>query len=377
MVVSTSVLSVEMFSKFKKLTYRVLLIGNIIVVLLMLLVGNIGRLNPVDYPSLANLGLGFPILLVFNLVFLVVWCFCRLRSIWLPLLGFILCYGPIRTYSPFNFPEDKPHGSIKVLSYNVFMFSSWDEPHGAKNPIVDYIVKSKADIVCLQEAQARLDNSDQIYSTLKKHYPYFKLMIKKHPGADYIVLLSKYPVLWQDTIPYGSSSNQSVAYMLDIKGTKTLVVNNHFESNGLSSGDKEGFKTLVKGELKTDEAKKQSVHLIKKLGDVSARRAPQAEAVARFVKKYLDKQIAVILCGDFNDSPLSYTHHVISKELNDCYVESGNGPGISYHKSGMYFRIDHIFCSDDFESYGAKVDNSVTTSDHYPIYCWLKYRPKP
>ena len=374
---STSVLSVEMFSKFKKLTYRVLLIGNIIVVLLMLLVGNIGRLNPVDYPSLANLGLGFPILLVFNLVFLVVWCFCRLRSIWLPLLGFILCYGPIRTYSPFNFPEDKPHGSIKVLSYNVFMFSSWDEPHGAKNPIVDYIVKSKADIVCLQEAQARLDNSDQIYSTLKKHYPYFKLMIKKHPGADYIVLLSKYPVLWQDTIPYGSSSNQSVAYMLDIKGTKTLVVNNHFESNGLSSGDKEGFKTLVKGELKTDEAKKQSVHLIKKLGDVSARRAPQAEAVARFVKKYLDKQIAVILCGDFNDSPLSYTHHVISKELNDCYVESGNGPGISYHKSGMYFRIDHIFCSDDFESYGAKVDNSVTTSDHYPIYCWLKYRPKP
>ena len=377
MVVSTSVLGVEMFSKFKKLTYRVLLIGNVIVVLLMLLVGNIGRLNPVDYPSLANLGLGFPILLVFNLVFLVVWCFCRLRSIWLPLLGFILCYGPIRTYSPFNFPEDKPHGSIKVLSYNVFMFSSWDEPHGAKNPIVDYIVKSKADIVCLQEAQARLDNDDQIYSTLKKHYPYFKLMIKKHPGADYIVLLSKYPVLWQDTIPYGSSSNQSVAYMLDIKGTKTLVVNNHFESNGLSSGDKEGFKTLVKGELKTDEAKKQSVHLIKKLGDVSARRAPQAEAVARFVKKYLDKQIPVILCGDFNDSPLSYTHHVISKELNDCYVESGNGPGISYHKSGMYFRIDHIFCSDDFESYGAKVDNSVTTSDHYPIYCWLKYRPKP
>ena len=377
MVVSTSVLGVEMFSKFKKLTYRVLLIGNIIVVLLMLLVGNIGRLNPVDYPSLANLGLGFPILLVLNLVFLGVWCFCRLRSIWLPLLGFILCYGPIRTYSPFNFPEDKPHGSIKVLSYNVFMFSSWDEPHGAKNPIVDYIVKSKADIVCLQEAQARLDNGDQIYSTLKTHYPYFKLMIKKHPGADYIVLLSKYPVLWQDTIPYGSSSNQSVAYMLDIKGTKTLVVNNHFESNGLSSGDKEGFKTLVKGELKTDEAKKQSVHLIKKLGDVSARRAPQAEAVARFVKKYLDKQIPVILCGDFNDSPLSYTHHVISKELNDCYVESGNGPGISYHKSGMYFRIDHIFCSDDFESYGAKVDNSVTTSDHYPIYCWLKYRPKP
>lgn len=366
-----------MFSKFKTLTYRMLLTGNIIVILLMLFVGNIGRFNPVDYPLLANLGLGFPILLVFNLIFLVVWCFLRLHTIWLPLLGFLLCYGPIRTYSPFNFPEDKPHGSIKVLSYNVYMFSSWSEPDAKKNPIVDYIVKSKADIVCLQEAQATLDDKDHIYSTLKEHYPYFKLMIKKAPGADYMVLLSKYPVLWQDTIPYGSSSNQSVAYMLNIRGNNTLVVNNHFESNGLSSGDKEGFKTLVKGELKTDEAKRQSVHLITKLGEVSARRAPQAEAVARYVKKYLDKKVPVILCGDFNDNPLSYTHRVMEKELNDCFVESGNGPGISYHKSGMYFRIDHIFCSDDFESYGAKVDNSVTTSDHYPIYCWLKYRPKP
>ena len=366
-----------MFSKFKKLTFRGLLIGNIIVILLMLFVGNIGRFNPVDYPMLANLGLGFPILLAFNLLFLVIWCFFRLRFIWIPLLGFLLCYGPIRTYSPFNLPEDKPHGSIKVLSYNVFMFSSWSEPEARKNPIVDYIVKSKADIVCLQEAQAALDNSDHIYSTLKEHYPYFKLMIKKKPGADYIVLLSKYPVLWQDSIPYGSSSNQSVAYMLDIKGTKTLVVNNHFESNGLSSGDKEGFKTLVKGEMKTGEAKRQSVHLLRKLGDVSSRRAPQAEAVARYVKKYLDRNVPVILCGDFNDTPISYAHHTIGQHLTDCYIAAGNGPGVSYHKAGMYVRIDHIMVTPDWKPYRCVVDNRIKTSDHYPIICWMKREVKP
>lgn len=350
---------------------------NIIVILTMFLVGNVDRLNPVDHPLLANLGLGFPILLVLNLIFLVLWAFVRLRIIWLPLLGFLLSYGSIRTYSPVNLPKEKPHGSIKVLSYNVFLFSTWSEPDGEKNSIVDYIVKSKADIVCLQEAQASVEGTDHIYPTLKKHYPYFKLMVKKSPGADNMVLLSKYPVLWQDTIPYGSSTNQSVAYMLDVKGTKTLVVNNHFESNGLSSDDKEGFKTLVKGNMGTGEAKLQSFHLLSKLGEVSARRAPQAEMVARYVRKYLDKKVPVILCGDFNDNPLSYTHRTIAKELTDCFVASGNGPGASYHKSGMYFRIDHVFCSDDFEPYGAKVDNSVTTSDHYPIYCWLKYRPKP
>ena len=165
--------------------------------------------------------------------------------------------------------------------------------------------------------------------------------------------------------------------MVDIKGTKTLVVNNHFESNGLSNDDKAGFKSLVKGHMRTNKAKSESVHLLRKLGKVSMRRAPQADMVARYVKQYLDKKVPVILCGDFNDNPLSYTHRVIDKELIDCFVASGNGPGISYHRSGMYFRIDHIFCSDDFEPYDAHVDNSVTTSDHYPIYCWLKYRPKP
>ena len=368
---------ITMYKTLKKFVFRALIVGNLLIVLLMILVGNVDKLHPADYPLLANLGLGFPVILFANLVFLVVWAFVRWRMIWLPVLGFLICYGPIRTYMPFNIPKEKPHGAIKVMSFNVYMFDPWDVKKGETNPIVDYVVNSKADIVCLQEATVDASGSDHILDTLKKHYPYYKLMVKKKPAADHILLLSRYPILWQDTIPYGSSSNQSVAYMVDIKGTKTLVVNNHFESNGLSNDDKAGFKSLVKGHMRTNKAKSESVHLLRKLGKVSMRRAPQADMVARYVKQYLDKKVPVILCGDFNDNPLSYTHRVIDKELIDCFVASGNGPGISYHRSGMYFRIDHIFCSDDFEPYDAHVDNSVTASDHYPIYCWLKYRPKP
>ncbi|MCI1292127.1 MAG: hypothetical protein LKG50_07120, partial [Prevotella sp.] len=53
------------------------------------------------------------------------------------------------------------------------------------------------------------------------------------------------------------------------------------------------------------------------------------------------------------------------------YVSAGNGPGWSYHRSGMLFRIDHILCSSDWRPYGAKVDRKIKESDHYPIYCWL------
>lgn len=368
---------ITMYKTLKKFVFRALIVGNLLIVLLMILVGNVDKLHPADYPLLANLGLGFPVILFANLVFLVVWAFARWRMIWLPVLGFLICYGPIRTYMPFNIPEEKPHGAIKVMSFNVYMFDPWDVKKGETNPIVDYVVNSKADIVCLQEATVDASGSDHILDTLKKHYPYYKLMVKKKPAADHILLLSRYPILWQDSIPYKSNSNMSVAYMLDIKGTKTLLVNNHFESFGLTNDDKEGFKTLVKGSMKTNDMKSESSHLLHKLGTVAERRAPEVEMVAKYVKKYLGKKVPVILCGDFNDNPLSYAHRTIANILTDCYVSSGNGPGISYHKSGMYFRIDHIFCSDDFEPYGAKVDNSVTNSDHYPVYCWLKYRPKP
>ena len=61
----------------------------------------------------------------------------------------------------------------------------------------------------------------------------------------------------------------------------------------------------------------------------------------------------------------------LAEELDDAYTRSGNGPGISYHLSGMYFRLDHIFVSPNIKAYGAKVDNTIQDSDHYPIYCFI------
>ena len=73
---------------------------------------------------------------------------------------------------------------------------------------------------------------------------------------------------------------------------------------------------------------------------------------------------------------LSHAHCTIAKDLTDCYIASGNGPGISYHRGGFFVRIDNIMCSDDWEPYECKVDDKIDVSDHYPIICKLKMRPK-
>lgn len=362
--------------KTRKIVRRIIMAGNLLVIIIMLSVGHIDRLNPVNHPMLANLGLGFPILLVLNTGFLLIWIFFRRRLIWLPILGFLLCFGPIRKYIPFNLPKEKPHGSLKILSYNVFLFAPWNIPDGEPNPIIEYIIRSKADIVCLQEAGLQELREKDVLHRLATHYQYCDTTIKPVTRTECLMLLSRYPIIKKEIIPFNSKGNMTVAYLLNVRGIEMLVINNHLESYNLSSQDKEGFKSLIRRPLPTHSAKGESTYLLKKLGEASAKRAPEAEAVSKYVKGYLDRHIPVIVCGDFNDSPLSYVHRTMARGLTDAYISTGTGPGFSYHKSGMYVRIDHILCSPDLEPYEARVDDRVKRSDHYPIYCWLKYRPR-
>ena len=57
----------------------------------------------------------------------------------------------------------------------------------------------------------------------------------------------------------------------------------------------------------------------------------------------------------------------MTENMYDAFVRNGCGLGISYNRSGMYFRIDHIFASPNVKTYGTKVDDSIIASDHYPI----------
>ena len=93
--------------------------------------------------------------------------------------------------------------------------------------------------------------------------------------------------------------------------------------------------------------------------------------VAAFVEQHKDKNI--ILCGDFNDTPVSYSHYQLGKNLKDCYVATANGLGRTYNRYAMLVRIDHILCSPHFwKPYSCHIDNQVNYSDHYPIICYLQ-----
>ena len=118
--------------------------------------------------------------------------------------------------------------------------------------------------------------------------------------------------------------------------------------------------------------KKSGSYLIHKYSSAASLRAAQAEAISRTVQQH--ETPYMLVCGDMNDSPLSYTHRVIGKNLQDAYEEAGVGPGISYHQNRFYFRIDHIFAGSAFRVLQCKTDRSLYASDHYPVWCILEKR---
>lgn len=359
-----------MFKLLKSFTLHLLTGANVASILVMLVVGYSDRINPVSHPVLANVGLAFPVILAVNLAFLVLWLFLKPRMAFIPVVGLLVCYGPIRIYSPLNVPKTPPEGCVKVLSFNVWTWRDCDKP----DETIDYIVRENADIVCLQEAGVYGERRERIFGRLDSLYPYRECSLRAN-NTEETMICSKFPIIRKKDIEFEPTLNSATAYYLLMGRDTVVVINNHLQSNCFSDQEKEAFKTMVKGDMERDSASVESKRLMEKLSSTVLMRGPQADAVAAFVRSCSGR--SVILCGDFNDSPISYVRHTIARELVDCYVESGNGPGISYHNSGFYVRIDNIMCSDDWVPYGCKVDSKVKSSDHYPIVCWLKKRQKP
>ena len=80
------------------------------------------------------------------------------------------------------------------------------------------------------------------------------------------------------------------------------------------------------------------------------------------------------MCGDFNDTPVSYAHHTIaSAGLTDAYAATGRGPGRSFNRAAIFVRIDHILMASRLRPYTCRIDNTFRHSDHYPAVCYFTF----
>lgn len=320
-------------------------------------------------PLLSLAGLAFPFMLVANVLFLPLWLLVYPRYIIVPLITFLLCIGQIRTFFPINFERQHiPKNSLKVLSYNILSPNINASNTNKENAVIAYLEEADADIICLQEFHfLPLKNRKKLLDK----YPYKSYLVSNDSESEarYLGCLSKFPILSVENLKFDSSSNGCSKYRILHEGDTIVVYNCHLQSNGLNGEHKSAYELMLtnpKEQIRNKDIKE----LIKKLRDSAAKRATQTDIVMADFEKETSPYI--IVCGDFNDSPISYTCSRLKKRLDDAYTASGNGPGISYNRNKLYYRIDHILHSRQFKAYKCIVDRSIKISDHYPIHCYLK-----
>lgn len=358
---------------------------NIIAVLLLLLSIAAWYITPSKALVIAYLGMAFPILVVINFMYVILWAiFLKWKFVLFQVIVLILCIKPISTYFPLS-SETKivPENSFKILSYNVRAFNWMRGEDARTNPMFDYIKSYNADIICFQEFVVNKNDKDTKgiitkpeLRTILKEYPYYSITPIRDPSFPYFIYglacFSKYPIIKTEQLPIHSRFNGSTMYHLDIDGKKVTLINNHLESNRITAEDKQLYKDFFKSKS-TENLDEVANNIQQRLGTAFAKREKQADFISDVIKKEKENSEAIIVCGDFNDTPISYTYNTIKGDLKDAYANTGFGVGITYHENKFWFRIDFILHSNNIESYNCKVGN-LKYSDHYPISSYLKFK---
>lgn len=329
--------------------------------------------SPAKCSWLMPLCLSLPVPLVLAVAFLVFWLVVKWKFCFISLVSLLLVFPSIRTYCPVNLPDPHPKGALHVMTWNVKGFGVSAK---VNEEMTAYLLKRDPDILCMQEhVFGRYGAAGKKVVEDMKHWPYqHELSIAPENS---LALYSKYPLVGVDTIQQNFHLHGAAAYWLKVGRDTVVVVNCHLVSNSVGPEDMAMMDDLTEsvksGERRARQKAADFLRVVGKVSQTAGPRALQADTIAAYIAG-LPKSVPVVVCGDFNDSPNSYAHYRIGRNLADCYVASGLGPGISFNTAPFYFRLDNILCSTHWKATDARVDKSMTCSDHYPLETYLQLR---
>ncbi|MCD6355167.1 MAG: endonuclease/exonuclease/phosphatase family protein, partial [Prolixibacteraceae bacterium] len=178
------------------------------------------------------------------------------------------------------------------------------------------------------------------------------------------VTMTRFPIVNMGEIRFEGSRNITIYTDVLVQRDTIRIFNIHLQSYQINPD-----RYSVIESPGTDQEK--DLEELREMG-IKFKKAFQLRAAqVREIRKYIGSSpYPVIVCGDFNDTPASFSYRQLRQGLTDAFVASGKGIGRTYVGKLPSFRIDYIFHSKDFSSYNFQTYN-FRMSDHLPISCDL------
>lgn len=333
---------------------------NIVVTIVTFIAYILPFLAPKMFPLLSVLTLILPLFLILNGLFFIYWLLQLKRQVILSGLVLLLGIAFINKFYKFSSQDiAKEEKDFTIMSYNVRLFNlfEWIDDENVGNNILRFINEQNPDILCIQEysENAKVD---------LRVYKYKTIFMEGEQIKTGQAIFSKYPIFNQGDFKIPTAGN-NVIYADIKKGNDTIrVYNIHLQSIKISPDVNE----ISEHVDAINQSKSQQ--LFGRIRDAFKKQEQQAEIL---VKHKNDCRYPIIICGDMNNSPFSYVYRSIKSDLNDCFVESGNGFGQTYKFKYYPARIDYIFADKQMLVKSFSTFTNFENSDHFPIMTRLSF----
>ena len=342
-----------------------------------------GYISPDKVWLLAFFGLSYPIFLIINGLFVFLWLILWKRILFLSLICILVGWNSLLAIYPARLTNPKPSASpsVKLVSYNVHsLYGNVREARvpETKSKVTEFLAKQKADIICIQEFFAIGEDYSQTLmkftQSIQLDYYYFKNYqeFQNKQKINAIATFSRYPIVNSGNFKIQDHSLYAIFSDMVINHDTIRVYNLHLESIRFGDEDYSFYSHLTEPDKEVTPIKEGSKRMLWKLRKAFILRSKEVNILKQHIAAC---PYPVILAGDFNDTPSSYSYHQLTTLLTDSFKTAGDGLFESTY-AGKFpsFRIDYILYSGKFSALAYKKFD-IELSDHFPISSTLVFHP--
>jgi endonuclease/exonuclease/phosphatase family metal-dependent hydrolase len=367
----------------RRFTKKVFVTLNFTVAILFLAGANVKYFDVNNWWFLSLFTLMLPYLLLLLVLFILFWLLLRPGWSLISLVVILASLHAVKNIFPFNFSHDfsleKQSGDIRVMSWNLELFNilHYKDAPQKRADMIRLINEYNPDIACFQEMVAGQNKKAiNYFPEIQKELAFKDYLYSYSVADDFdryhhfgIIIFSKFPIIRKQTLINNPNNYNSTFQFADIliKKDTFRIFNVHLQSLKFS---KTNLNYLDNGAVPSEGNISESKNIIGKIKRGILKRASQAV----FIKDELTHSpFPVIVCGDFNDVPLSFAYETIGKDLQNAFVEKGFGISRTFSAISPTLRIDNIFTDPKFKiTQFTRVKELL--SDHFPIVADMKYQ---